>query len=390
MSSKNDKQYPHQNFDMNGMLDIEAEMLEELDENTFHSFEVDNISVDDKNRTALRELVRDHHFAFTRDENGWLVGIYNFGDIVTVPQSSKNVKEFKYDISAETWLRGMPSYFNILRKLREKACICIHALPRTGGNHLLANLHYNPKLYCFSERTHGVAFHDRDVFGKFEPITFYKMLKSDVLVWKTQVVRFPEMLEELKSRRRHVSLFNFRHPYLTFLSARRAEREGNDTFHWLKEERALRKISQLSSPLAVTEPITQEEIVCAFAHQLFNMSELAKHSIGTGAVFHETLIANRGDILTMLYNKLGLKDEYCKPYSHEDFFNDEYPATVGFGGYDPMRKVSLDNELKILQDNAKEANKMLLDTCVVADKLGTMREIIDQYMSFYVNLVKVI
>ena len=29
MSSKNDKQTPHQSFDMNGMLDIEAEMLKD-------------------------------------------------------------------------------------------------------------------------------------------------------------------------------------------------------------------------------------------------------------------------------------------------------------------------------------------------------------------------
>jgi len=233
------------------------------------------------------------------------------------------------------------------------------------------------------------------------------MLSSEYLVWKVTAVRDPTLITYFeKSIKDYISIFNFRHPYLVFLSSKRAELKGNNSYHWLKEcwsnnPNTLNvvcdyfkniKQSHLINP---DRKITYQEICVAIAFQLRHMSHIANRGIPSIIIFHEELLANKNK-MESIYNLLGLAYD-SQDYSFKAFISDmqeknsdDYNISdgfEGFGGYNPVRKILLKDEINILNENRHDAEMMIDLVCEFSKKINVDEEAIFKFREFYLEKI---
>jgi len=355
---------------------------------------------DDKLKDILR-IARDYGFCIVPDDNKVLaINHHTVG-------GSFSQKLGYLEIDPVSFFSSLQVLGTVSSCLEKKKEVFIHSLPRSGGNHLHATLHYHPEVFCLSERVDPRNNSAQDVFGKFSPITFYKMISSKCLVWKVTGVRDPSLIIYFdKVCKDHVSIFNFRHPYLVFLSAKREELKGNSSYHWLKESWSNRpnllsivcdyfkniKQSHLINP---DRKITYQEICAAQALQLSYISYAINRGITSTIAFHEELLANK-DKMESIYNTLGLACD-SQVYSFKAFISDmqeknsdDYDISdglMGFGGYNPERKILLKDEINILNENRHDAEMMIDLVCEFSKKNNVDEEVIFKFREFYLEKI---
>jgi hypothetical protein len=265
---------------------------------------------------------------------------------------------------------GIYVFSRICEHIASNKHVYVYGLPRTGINHLLANLHYNDGIFSFSERTAfpGVIG-DKDVFGDKSIDSICKMLNSQTFVWKSQYARNQEhYLSYANGAQDKEIIFYFRHPYMTLRSTKNAMLQGFYPYEWWGDDKT------------VFNRIDMISLYTMFLQCLDDVSTKITPII----IPHNQMLKDKDKLMRKLCTILGAKyddnaaDHYIKNYDN-DF--------VGYGNYKPKRVVLYDDERSVLEENKTDANSIVRDILVYARSVGVSKPSLELFSLLYEDLV---
>ena len=320
---------------------------------------------------------------------------------------------------AESWADDIARYMRTLK-------IVHFFLPRTGSNFLSTNFHAQDWCFCFSERTRfGIVDPGGGTLGTECGLSYEKFTKSAVLMWKRPLhdlkwagdflvridpdgtrhtvnsicppsdfstrekIDFTEtvatrMLALMESCAIKCAVFLFRHPWSTFQSLKRLQqkqgvRHGKNATSVVLKHRLMNSIP---------------ETYC----QMINLIDyFPRHSGSPGIFFHEELIEPklRAEAMNRFFSKM----EIVLPTGHSSEglvkMTPEYQDVTewvknhkfseelqGFGYFDPNRKVTVADEMKIVA-NRKIDFLSEIETLIRETNHGEGNMISEMFMNFY-------
>ena len=284
-----------------------------------------------------------------------------------------------------------------------KGKIIIDCLPRSGSNHLAANLHFQKYFFSYSERVRYDSLTAHDVFGNREPAREFNNVKwrnKKYQVWKRFWTRTGTRHYDIpfSSENPVVIIFHIRHPFMVYSSMMKyitqtTQKPQNPWVGWFKEE-------------------TIHEVALAYDN-MFRKLCYAK-SRGTKYVmfYHERYLKEGPEYLSLLLKKMNTSP-YKKIQTYEGYLKQLNETSgrnrsnsrlkivenikPGYGVYMPWREVDFAKEIERIKEcplplPAKICAKIYNDRELWEEHFAntghlTIQEELEEFQDFYTKTI---
>jgi len=215
--------------------------------------------------------------------------------------------------------------------MREIINCIMFCMARGGSNHILANLYYQEKIFCFSERVKFPNIEIKDTLGYFANNCKQKYEASDIRIWKlnsgycflNQNLIFKSIEKICPSVCGYL-----RHPALVHKSVVEFGLK-RDRPEWAQK---------------TINDIVQDYVI--FFEMLYAISQIASKEVFI--TFHENTIKDLDSQIRYIVEKFDPSRKKQKILNYLDFFKGDKDIKTGYGYYRTDRKIDFEEEKKII------------------------------------------